>query len=257
MTREEFEALLEEAFMAGYEDAYDEIDVANESKNVKQKIDKYKDTSLTGKKRGIDGFTMYDPKKIKTQNKKWLNDADTHHTNQTMDGSNDFYFVHRNKGANGKSSTPRGRIKVGNDDELEYRMKRKLKGNALKDDIKELKSLREDFEFLLEEAFMAGYEDAEEELFIEMDLANKKDFRRTVQDPKNKNMTPEQKRLFARHLAAKDLADKAKAKRVALDNVYKQGTNEKRNALLGKESRYRFKSSKALYDADNSGPTIH
>ena len=116
---------------------------------------------------------------------------------------------------------------------------------------------RDEFEALLEEAFMAGYEDAEEDIVQEMDLANKKDFQRTVQDPKNKNMTPEQKRLFARHLAAKDLADKAKAKRVALDNVYKQGTNDKRNALLGKETRYRFKSSKALYDANNAGPDIH
>ena len=150
MTRKEFEALLEEAFMAGYEDA--ESDLINESNNVKKEIDKHRDTSSAGEERSIDGFSKYDPNKIKTQNKKWLSNADPHHTNMTMDGSNDFYFVHRNKGANGKSSTPRGRIKVGDDDLLKERQNEKPKGSALKDHIKELKWLREEvFQEKLEE----------------------------------------------------------------------------------------------------------
>ena len=142
MTRDEFEALLEEAFMAGYEDA--ESDLINESNNVKKEIDKHRDTSSAGKERGIDGFSKYDPKKIKTKDAEWLNNADAHHTNMTMDGSNDFYFVRRNKGLNGKSSTPRGRIKVGGDDLLKERENEKPKGSALKDHIKELKWLREE-----------------------------------------------------------------------------------------------------------------
>lgn len=141
MERKEFEELLEAVYEEGYNQA--ELDLMNESNNVKKEIDKHRDTSSAGEDQGIDGFSKYDPNKIKTQNKKWLSNADPHHTNMTMDGSNDFYFVHRNKGANGKSSTPRGRIKVGDDDLLKERENEKPKGSALKDHIKELKWLRE------------------------------------------------------------------------------------------------------------------
>ena len=141
MTRDEFESLLEEAFLAGYEDAMNEVfeesdnieiedyDVYDESsKNVRRQMDKLnsssdKDSYAIYKNGKADKEGNYDPKAI-NKGLNWTRYTKDYNADKDKNGEykasqgggigSDSYEVDRRTGTE-KSSRPRGRIKVRNE----------------------------------------------------------------------------------------------------------------------------------------------
>ena len=152
MTREEFESILEEAFIEGYNDAMEEIfeeessfdleeemDSYNESsKNVRNQMKKYREINKDGSvyyRNGIE-TDMHGNKYANTHPKainRGLNWA-----SKTDLLTNKDYRIPKNSGdseyiGDGKSSTPIGRIKsYSRDDEVfkNYRLRDHVKKNA-------------------------------------------------------------------------------------------------------------------------------
>ena len=129
MTREEFESILEEAFMAGYEDAMNEVfdeestfDLESEmnaytesSKNVRKQMDKLRELD----KRGYNAFyrngtapsSSYDSK---TPHPNAINKGLDWVGNTSQSGNNEYTVKN-----NGRRYTTRGRIKTDdNSDEV-------------------------------------------------------------------------------------------------------------------------------------------
>ena len=128
MTRDEFEALLEEAFIEGYNNAIDEVfdedsdfdleeemDNYNESKNVKNKMDKYRQIDQYGNayyRNGskLDRLSSYNTHRAINPGRDWK---------QYTDQDNDKPMYRVNKHTTSDRAA-RGRIKVkDNPDELE------------------------------------------------------------------------------------------------------------------------------------------